>query len=74
MVLLCHTMIEKQLKRLRVEAGYKQEYVAYKIGISQGHYANIERGHTAVSIEMLQCFATFYNKGSVTEQLAKIFD
>jgi transcriptional regulator with XRE-family HTH domain len=67
-------MIASQLKALRIKSGYKQEYVAMKIGIAQGHYANIERGHTAVSIEMLECFASFYGKGSVKEHLIKLFE
>ncbi len=58
---------------MRLKNGYKQQYVADMIGISQGHYADMEAGRNRISIDMLECFAQFYGLRSVKETLSELF-
>jgi transcriptional regulator with XRE-family HTH domain len=64
-------MINKQLKQLRLNAGLKQSYLAYKLGVSQTNISEIESGHLNVSIQTLEMYATFFNKESITETILK---
>ena len=65
--------MHNELKAMRLKNGYKQQYVADKIGISQGHYADMEAGRNRISIDMLECFAQFYGLRSVKETLSEFF-
>lgn len=67
-------MIKDSLKQLRVSAGYDQQYLSIKTGISQPHISHIESGKRTPSIEVLEIYASFFNKGSVQEAINKIFE
>ena len=43
-----------QLRELREQKNYTQEYLAEKLGISQNTYSRLETGQTKVSIEKLK--------------------
>lgn len=60
-------MISQTLKKLRTDAGLKQSYLAYKLGMTQGHVSELERGDTRASIETLELYATYFKKQSVEE-------
>lgn len=62
-------MIAPILKDLRQSAGYKQTYLAKRLGISQSYLANLEAGRKYPSLEVIECYATFFNKGSVTDAI-----
>jgi transcriptional regulator with XRE-family HTH domain len=62
-------MIAPILRDLRQSAGYKQVYLAKRLGISQSHLCNLEKGRTNASLEILECYATFFGKGSITEAI-----
>ncbi|MGD9930050.1 MAG: helix-turn-helix domain-containing protein [Mangrovibacterium sp.] len=49
-------IIEK-IKAARLEKGYKQEYVAKKLGVATINYSKIERGITQLTIEKLKAIA-----------------
>ena len=65
--------MNQTIKAMRLKNGFKQQYVADKIGISQGHYADMEAGRNRISVDMLECFATFYGKRSVKEIINENF-
>ncbi len=44
----------EKLRKLRIEKGYSQEYMAAKLGLSQSAYSKIERGKTKLTIERLE--------------------
>ena len=67
-------MIGLKLKQLRLSAGYDQQYLAIKTGISQPHISHIESGKRTPSIEVLEIYATFFNKESIQESINKIFE
>lgn len=45
---------------IRQIKGYKQDYVAEKLGMSQTNYSNIESGKTELKIEVLEKFAKIH--------------
>ncbi len=45
--------LSKSIKRYREFRGYSQEYMAYKMEISQASYSKIEGGGTRITIERL---------------------
>jgi transcriptional regulator with XRE-family HTH domain len=67
-------MIGTKLKHLRQSAGLKQSYLAHKLGTSQTNVSEIENGNINPTIEVLELYSTFYNKGSVKETLIKHFE
>lgn len=67
-------MISTRLKAIRQSSGHKQSYVAYKLGLSQTHVSQIESGHITPSIDVLERYAAFYGKPSVSETILKIFE
>ena len=67
-------MISHKLKQLRVSAGYDQQYLSIKTGISQPHISNIESGKRTPSIEVLEIYASFFQRESVQEAINKIFE
>ena len=67
-------MIGTKLRRLRQSSGHKQSYVAYKLGTSQTNVSQIENGHINPTIEVLELYSTFYNKGSVKETILRHFE
>ena len=65
--------MHNSLKQLRQANGYKQSYVAKKIGLSQGYYSQIERGEKETTLFMLECFANFYGLPSVKKAIENLF-
>ena len=51
----------EQLRRLRREKNYSQEYVAEKLGISQKAYSEIESGKTTLKHELIGVLAEILN-------------
>ena len=49
--------IVSNIKRIREQKGYKQEYMAVKMGITQPSYSRIESQEASLSIEKLQKIA-----------------
>jgi len=45
------------LRRIRREKDYSQEYVAFKLGISQKAFSNIENGKTELKLSMILSLA-----------------
>jgi transcriptional regulator with XRE-family HTH domain len=66
-------MIGKTLKYLRIQHGYKQSYVAKKLGVSQTNISQIESGHIIPPIQTLELYATFYKKQSIEETIINLF-
>jgi transcriptional regulator with XRE-family HTH domain len=62
-------MIADALKKLRTDAGYKQEYLAFRLGISQSHISHLETGLRKPTIEVLEMYATFFERDSITETI-----
>ncbi len=60
----------EKLRKLRIEKGYSQEYMAAKLGLSQSAYSKIERGKTKLTIERLESL-TEALEASVDEVLQK---
>ena len=54
--------ISHQLRRIRTDLGYSQEYLALKLNISQSTYSEIENDHVAVSLNKLNKIAEILNK------------
>lgn len=67
-------MIGAKLKALRQQAGLKQSYLAHKLGTSQTNVCEIENGHIHPTIDLLELYATFYGRESVTQTIEKLFD
>jgi len=64
-------MIGQTLKQLRLNAGYKQSYLAHKLGTSQTNISQIESGDIMPPIPTLELYASFFNKESITETIIK---
>jgi transcriptional regulator with XRE-family HTH domain len=43
--------IRMRIKKIRVEKGYSQEYMADMLSISQNAYHKLERGHTRINLQ-----------------------
>ena len=43
--------IRERIKRIRIEKGYSQEYMADMLNVSQNAYHKLERGHTRISLK-----------------------
>ncbi len=54
------TPIGQRLKRYRLLNDIRQEDVAEKLGISRATLINYEKGHTNISVEILERFKQFY--------------
>lgn len=52
--------IAATLRGLRAQHGYTQEFVAYKLGISQNAYSKIERGKTRMDIDHIYKLADVF--------------
>ena len=46
-------LIGQTIKAIRDLKGFKQDYVAEKLGISSGHYSNLENGHKTCTLYIL---------------------
>jgi transcriptional regulator with XRE-family HTH domain len=46
-----------KIRHFRTEKGFKQEYVADRIGMKQQEYSKMERGEKSVTVEKLQQIA-----------------
>ena len=46
-------LIGQKIKAIRDLKGFKQDYVSEKLGISSGHYSNIENGHKTCTLYIL---------------------
>ncbi len=55
-------VISHQLRRMRTELGYSQEYLACKLNISQSTYSEIENDHVGVSLNKLNRIAEVLGK------------
>ncbi|REA60325.1 XRE family transcriptional regulator [Dyadobacter luteus] len=40
-----------KIRNVRLSKGYKQEYIAHRIGIGQAGYSKIETGETALTLD-----------------------
>ena len=49
-----------RLKELRTERGLTQQVVSDAVGISQGYYAELERGSKQINQRRIEAFAKFY--------------
>lgn len=52
--------IGKQLKELRLSRGWRQSYVAEKVGLSRSQISNIESGKRALTLATLKRFCEVY--------------
>lgn len=43
--------IRERIKKIRVEKGYSQDYMAEMLNISQNAYHKLERGHTRINLK-----------------------
>ena len=43
--------IRDRIKKIRIEKGYSQEYMAGMLNISQNAYHKLERGHTRINLQ-----------------------
>ena len=50
----------EKIKKLRLIKGYKQEYMAYKMGITQTGYSKIETGETSITLERAATIAEIF--------------
>jgi transcriptional regulator with XRE-family HTH domain len=66
-------MIGQVLKELRIKHGYKQSYLAKKLGVSQTNISEIENGSVIPPIHNLELYATFYKKQSIEETIINLF-
>lgn len=46
-------LIATNIRKVREERNYTQEYLALKLGISQNAYSKIELGYTKITVERL---------------------
>lgn len=53
-------VIGNKLRRLRIEKGYSQEYLADVLAISQKTYSNMENDKSSISIDTLKKIAEEY--------------
>ena len=44
-------VIRERIKIIRIEKGYSQDYMAYRLNISQNAYHKLEKGHTRIHLE-----------------------
>ena len=58
-------LIGKKIRKLRLIKGYKQEYMAYKVGVTQTGYSKIETGETSLSMERASIIATIFEMSLV---------
>ena len=43
--------IRERIKRIRIDKGYSQDYMAEMLNISQNAYHKLERGHTKINLQ-----------------------
>ena len=55
----------QKIKKLRLIKGYKQEYMAYEIGITQTGYSKIETGETKLTLERAFTIANIFGMSLV---------
>lgn len=58
--------IALKIRKLREIHGYPQEYIAFKLGVSQAAYSKKETGRTEISLDSLHQLAALYSV-SVTD-------
>ena len=66
-------MIGTHLKALRLKAGYKQDYIARSLGISQTNVSQTEKGQIVPPLATLEKYATFYELGSIEQTVENFF-
>ena len=54
--------IGKNIKKIRMEKNYTQEYLAEKLGVSATAYRKMEQGETQITISKLEQIATILEK------------
>ncbi len=55
--------VADKIRKLRVQKGYSQEYLADRLGISQKTYSNIEAGKSRLDIRLLDDLAEVLEVG-----------
>lgn len=50
-----------QLRKMRIQLGYSQEYVAMKLKISQSSYSQIENSKDSITLSRLNKLAEIFN-------------
>lgn len=58
--LISKETIGKQLKELRLSRGWRQVYVAERVGLSRSQISNIESGKRALTLNTLKKFCELY--------------
>jgi transcriptional regulator with XRE-family HTH domain len=53
-------LIHDKIKKIRTAIGYKQEYVAMRLGLSQTGYSKIETGETGLTLERAFAIAAVF--------------
>jgi transcriptional regulator with XRE-family HTH domain len=66
-------MIGQTLKDLRLNYGYKQDWVASEIGLTQGYLSRIENERITPPLNVLEQFAKFYGKSSPEVAIINLF-
>lgn len=51
-------VVAPNIRKARLSRNYSQDYIAYKLDISQNGYSKIELGYTGLSVEKLIKIAT----------------
>ncbi|MBD2754074.1 helix-turn-helix domain-containing protein [Spirosoma validum] len=70
--------LAERVRVLRMITGYPQDYVAFKLGISQAAYSKKETGRTILSLQNLSELAELYQLsirdivGATTEELVML--
>ena len=57
--------IGQKIKKLRLIKGYKQEYMAYEIGLTQTGYSKIETGETNITLKRASIIAGIFGMSLV---------
>jgi transcriptional regulator with XRE-family HTH domain len=66
-------MIGKTLKDLRLNYGYKQDWVASEIGLTQSYLSRIENNQCHPTLDVIERFAKFYGKPSAEVAIINLF-
>lgn len=66
-------MIGQTLKDLRLNSGYKQDWVASEIGVTQGYLSRIENERITPPLDVLEQFAKFYGKPPIENVITDLF-
>lgn len=51
----------KSIRKIRIENDYSQDYLAFKLGISQKSYSDIENGKTKIKQQYIEKLCEIYS-------------